>query len=213
MKRKVSCIITLVILLSFIWLVSWIRNTSGIPYYTVDSYTELKKTLKNEKDIIIPDMRPELLESLTNYIVGLELKNHKNRTGYLIYGGAGLNGIDCFETFTITCTVISRVYNQRNPLERLNINMNLYGIDVECLNQDLTGKKEYQGERAYPPDSFVYYCCYQFDYLGCRYVVRKEILITPDQFAQKNSHTEVLRINDEAKSIIQSIVEKGSSVR
>ena len=210
---KTIYIFYLIIILLSIWLYFYIKNTSGLPYYTVDSYSALVNVLKDDKDIIIPDMNSELLGKLYNFEIDMASKNHRIYTGYGIVGGES-NSLDVsynYETIRISCTVISRFYTKSNPPEKLNINTKFFGVDTEYYSWDQTGNEKYRGDRTYPLDSFVYSNSYQFDYLGCRYSVSDDIIIPPDQSNFKNPQTEVLRIESEEKAVIQSIIEKGSS--
>ena len=184
-----------------------------VKYYEVETYDELKKTLKKYEDILYPDLsryeknnmsyaiehKPRRPEKKTGYTIGM-----RNNQDFPEHGTALWE----FEIYCIELSVLQEMREDRDDYDFMKFkpNMQLEGIPLEHTGKDMTNSKNAMAVYGVAPQTFLYKNEYIFEYQGCQYRVSGLICLLPEEQIAKDPEQEVRKGDDELLEIIKSII-------
>lgn len=187
-----------------------------VPYEYFDSLQELKDSIGNVPNIYFPDTE--------RYVFSDEAKFQKVYKGKsnILQGYYFNDELDASESDTslfylqCICNILEKQYDERNPAPPLNANTKVLGTDVNEKIREESGDPNMSASDWYPEGSKIVNFSYQFDFKGCRYTVKGNLVIPPEKLNTLDDlqiESTVERGKNEVLDLVKSIIEQGGKVK
>ena len=180
------------------------------PNFDVKSLDELKTTLKDYPDILIPDISG--YQMAARYTVFQWDVDRNVLNGYGIDSGDSVstgNGNLKFSRIDYSCISLEHYHDKLNPPEPLNINAQHFDVDTEEGVTNMTNDEEMLKEYKVPVNTSAWWYAKTFDFNGCRYVLDAQLYLPNGGDTNKDFSTEVDQGNQELLRVMKSIIDQG----
>lgn len=185
------------------------------PNYYVDSYDELKEVFKNEPDFFFPDVSKYEFINET-YVVGHKPTNKKILTSYSIYGDIidQEKSDSVLYSFDVGCYKPKLFSDKSNPIRKLELNTEYFGVRMFERNADISYKANTEGSTAekFSKGSFVFRFYYEFDLDSCRYKLTSNLFISPEDLQNTDTDALTQQGKEELLKIAESIINQRSDL-
>jgi len=196
-----------------------------VPHYDLETYDELKDALKENIDILYPDISRYEQEQI-DYVINHKPANKNDKHGYSLSWGVYVdNGEPSSETvlrkFSLSCTTLEFIAYDSDESKgswteypEFKPNMEVDGVAVEYEHYDSyidQNDPEYENLPElfkFPDGSYESLHIYKFEYLGCEYELLGTVRLLPEEQIEKDIDQEVEKGREELLETVRSIIEQ-----
>jgi len=207
-KRKILIGMVAVFILAFT-----MSSCQSAPNFDVKSLDELRATLKDYPDILIPDLSS--YQMAARYTVFQWDADRNVLSGYGIDSGDSVvtgNGDLKFSRIDYSCISLAHYGDKFNPAPALNINTQHFGVDTEESILDMTGNQKATDLYKIPKNTSAWFYSKRFDFNGCRYDLSAYLYLPNGGDKTKDFSAEVDQGNQELLRVMKSIIDQGPPV-
>jgi len=196
------------------------------PQYNVKTYEELKDELKDDTDILFPDISRYENEQI-DYVIYHKPANKNDKHGYKLFWGLYANdGEPSSETalsdLHVFCNTLEFIAYDSDETKgswavypEFKPNMEVDGVVVEYEHYDsYVDKNDPEYEELselfkFPDGTYESSNYYKFEYRECQYKISGIVRLLPEEQLEKDIDQKVEKGKEELLEVIRSIIKQG----